>query len=62
VATTWPSTSPSRTRTQSSLPIVEASLRASRALTVVRRFGAVPSSAASNGAAKMSNVSAADTG
>ena len=62
VATTSPSTWPSRTRTQSSVPIAEASLRARRALVVARSRGAAPSREASNGAAKMSKVRAAETG
>jgi hypothetical protein len=57
-----PPTRPSRTRTQSSLPIADASLRASRAVVDGRSRGAAPSSAASIGAAKMSKVRAADTG
>ena len=44
------------------MPIVEASLRASRARTAGRGVAAAPSSSASSGAAKMSNVSDADTG
>ena len=62
VATSSPSTRPSRTRIQSSMPIGEASLRAIRARARGRSVGAAPSSAASTGAAKMSNVSDADTG
>ena len=57
-----PPTLPSRTRTQSSEPMAEASLRASRAVVAGRSRGAAPSSAASIGAAKMSKVSAAETG
>ena len=44
------------------MPMAEGSLRASRAVASGRCRGAAPSSSASSGAAKMSNVSAADTG
>ena len=57
-----PSTRPRRTRTQSSVPRADASLRASLALVDGRSRGAVPSRAASNGAAKMSKVREAETG
>ena len=62
VATVSPPTTPSLTRTQSSMPNGEASLRASRALVAGRRLGGAPDSSASSGTAKMSKVSAADTG
>ena len=61
-ATSRPPTRPSRTRTQSSMPIVEASLRDRLARTRGRSGGTSPCSAASTGSAKISNVSAADTG
>ena len=57
-----PPTRPSRTRTQSSMPSGEASLRASRAVVRGRLRGGAPDSSASSGSAKMSKVSAADTG
>ena len=57
-----PPTTPSRTRTQSSMPSGEASLRASRAVARGRLRGGAPVSSASSGSAKMSKVSAADTG
>jgi hypothetical protein len=62
VATREPPTEPSRTRTQSSMPSGDASLRASRAATRGRWRGGAFDSSASSGTAKMSNVSAADTG
>lgn len=62
VATVVPPTTPSRTRTQSSMPSGEASLRAILALVTGRRRGGAPDNSASSGRAKMSTVSAADTG
>ncbi len=62
VATSRSRTRPRRTRTQSSMPMADGSFLARCAVAVGRSRGAAPSSSASAGAAKMSNVSAADTG
>ena len=61
-ATSPSPTRPSRTRTQSSEPITETTLRASRARVWGRGVATAPSSSASSGAAKMSKVSDAETG
>jgi hypothetical protein len=44
------------------MPSGDASLRASRACVLGRRRGGAPDSSASSGTAKISKVSAADTG